>query len=85
MSAEKAARPALPTGLAPRGLSRVQAAAYVGISPGLFDQLVAEGRFPKPLQFHSRLVWDRVALDGAFETQINGGQDSANYWDRVLK
>ena len=29
----------LPQSLAPRGLSREQAAAYVGISPSLFDML----------------------------------------------
>src|SRR5690242_17745827 len=37
----------LPASLPPRGLSRVQAAAYVGVSPVLFDELVKDGRMPK--------------------------------------
>jgi predicted DNA-binding transcriptional regulator AlpA len=38
----------LPQSLSPRGLSREQAAAYVGISPSLFDALVKDGRMPAP-------------------------------------
>jgi predicted DNA-binding transcriptional regulator AlpA len=56
----------LPTSLPPRGLSRVQAAAYVGISPTLFDEMVADGRMPKPVRINARTVWDRVKLDEAF-------------------
>jgi len=32
--------PLIAIGLAPRGLSRIEAAAYVGVGPTLFDQLV---------------------------------------------
>jgi hypothetical protein len=32
---------ALPVSLPPRGLSRAQAAEYVGVSPSTFDKLVA--------------------------------------------
>jgi predicted DNA-binding transcriptional regulator AlpA len=56
----------LPLTLAPRGLSRVQAAAYVGISPSIFDELVKDGRMPKPIRINSRVVWDRLQLDEAF-------------------
>ena len=44
------------TSLAPRGLSRVQAAAYVGVSATLFDAMVSDGSMPgpKPLLFRSR-------------------------------
>ena len=34
----------LPTSLPPRGLSRVQSAAYIGVSPTLFDEMVKDGR-----------------------------------------
>ncbi len=34
---------ALPPNLPPRGLCRVGAAQYVGISPGKFDELVTDG------------------------------------------
>jgi predicted DNA-binding transcriptional regulator AlpA len=44
----------LSTSLPPRGLSRVQAAAYVGISPTLFDEMVADGRMPKPVRINAR-------------------------------
>lgn len=57
----------LPPSLAPRGLSREQAAAYVGISASLFDMLVRDGRMPGPKRINSRVVWDRSKLDIAFE------------------
>lgn len=60
-------RSILPPSLAPRGLSRVEAAAYIGVSPSLFDDLVADGRMPKPKLLNARHVWDRVRLDAAFE------------------
>ncbi|MFG1462074.1 hypothetical protein V5F77_04165 [Xanthobacter sp. DSM 24535] len=60
-------RHVLPPSLAPRGLSRVEAAAYIGISPTLFDELVQDGRMPKPKLVNTRNVWDRVRLDAAFE------------------
>jgi hypothetical protein len=34
----------LPPSLAPRGLSRSEAAAYIGVSPNLFDAMVKDGR-----------------------------------------
>jgi predicted DNA-binding transcriptional regulator AlpA len=57
----------LPQSLPPRGLSREQAAAYIGISPSLFDMLIQDGRMPRPTRINSRVVWDRQKLDTAFE------------------
>jgi len=51
----------------PRGLSRVDAAIYIGISPATFDQLVKDGRMPPPKRINSRTVWDVRRLDEAFE------------------
>jgi predicted DNA-binding transcriptional regulator AlpA len=51
----------------PRGMSRIEAAAYIGVSPSLFDQMVEDGRMPGPKQINTRNVWDRFALDAAFE------------------
>jgi predicted DNA-binding transcriptional regulator AlpA len=51
----------------PRGLSRVEAARYVGVSPGTFDRLVEEALMPKPKRIRARLVFDRLELDAAFE------------------
>lgn len=39
---------ALPTGLAPRGLHREAAAAYVGLSPSGFDQARLRKDYPNP-------------------------------------
>lgn len=50
----------------PRGLSREEAARYIGVGSTLFDEMVADGRMPKPKRINSRTVWDRVALDIAF-------------------
>lgn len=67
MSVERKPRSVLPPSLAPRGLSRDQAAAYVGVSSGTFNAMVDDGRMPSAKVINSRLVWDRHALDLAFE------------------
>ena len=65
--------------LEPRGLSRVGAANYLGVSPSLFDKMVKDGRMPQPKSVNSRTIWDRRQLDEAFEAlpQI----DDPNPWD----
>ena len=97
----------------PRGMSRVQAASYVGVSPSLFDAMVQDRRtvdfvvvpdrsqlseivrrardgrlrtnignvstLPGPKLINSRTVWDRFALDLAFEALPD--RDSRNPWD----
>jgi predicted DNA-binding transcriptional regulator AlpA len=72
-------RDILPGSLPPRGLSRVEAAAYVGVSPSLFDALISDGRMPGPKRINSRVVWDRLKLDVAFEaldsTDADGTDD----------
>jgi predicted DNA-binding transcriptional regulator AlpA len=65
----------LPSSLPPRGLSRVQAAAYIGVSPSLFDEMVIDGRMPKPTRINSRTVWDRVKLDEAFAALPDGSSE----------
>lgn len=57
----------LPISLPPRGLSRTIAAAYIGVSPTLFDQMVFDGRMPKPKQINSRRIWDRHEIDRYFD------------------
>ena len=73
----------LPSSLAPRGLSRVQAAAYVGVSPSLFDVMVKDARMPKPMRINARTVWDRVKLDEAFATLSDSDRDGDDPWDKV--
>lgn len=56
-----------PHTLLPRGLSRTEAAEYIGVSVWLLDQMVNDGRMPKPKEINSRRIWDRHALDMAFD------------------
>jgi predicted DNA-binding transcriptional regulator AlpA len=73
----------LPHSLAPRGLSHEQAAAYVGISPSLFDMLIKDGRMPGPKRINSRVVWDRLKLDAAFDALPDNDNSVVNPWDKI--
>lgn len=66
----------LPLSLPPRGLSRTEAAAYIGVSPTLFDEMVRDGRMPRPKQVNARTVWDRRRVDLAFDAldEQDGGE-----------
>lgn len=48
------------------GLSRAEAAEYIGVGITLFDQMVTDGRMPKPKLINSRKVWHRDQLHAAF-------------------
>ena len=72
----------LPASLAPRGLSRVQAAAYIGVSPSLFDEMVHDERMPKPIRINSRVLWDRMQLDEAFAC-LSDTKDGNDPWGKV--
>ncbi len=74
---------ALPANLPPRGLNRAAAAQYVGISATKFDELVATERMPKPLLVDGRRIWDRRALDRAFEALGGETASEKNEWDDV--
>jgi len=65
--------------LEPRGLSRLAAAFYVGVSPSLFDKMVSDGRMSKPIRINSRKVWDRRKLDEAFDALPD--DNDRNPWD----
>jgi len=51
-----------------RGLSRDEAAMYIGISASKFDELVRDGRMPGPKRIDGRKLWDVRALDLAFDS-----------------
>jgi predicted DNA-binding transcriptional regulator AlpA len=65
-----------------RGLSRDEAAMYIGISAGKFDELVADGRMPGPIKIDSRKIWDIRSLDLAFEA-LPRENPMPNSWDGV--
>ena len=70
----------LPLSLAPRGLSRVQAAEYIGVGVTKFDEMVSDGRMPKPKRIDGRIVWDRIKLDEAFAA-LDDEVWPKNEWD----
>ena len=67
----------------PRGLGRIDAAAYIGISPSKLDQLIEDGRMPRPRRIDGRVLWDRFELDDAWERLPIDGSD--NPLDNFLK
>lgn len=74
----------LPVSLPPRGLCRVLASQYVGVSLSKFDQLVDDGRMPFAKRIDGRKVWDRAAIDRAFANLPSDGPDPLdNPWDEV--
>ena len=75
-------RPAdiLPISLPPRGLKREQAALYVGpVGTTKFDEMVKDGRMPKPKRIDGLTSWDRLELDAAYAALPT--DEDANPWD----
>jgi predicted DNA-binding transcriptional regulator AlpA len=69
-----------PLSYPPRGLSREEAARYVGVGTSLFDEMVADRRMPKPKKINNRRVWDRAVLDMAFTNLPD--QNAENFFDQ---
>ena len=74
---------ALPPTLAPRLISRDAAAAYVNVSPTKFDEMVRDGRMPRPKRLGGRRkAWDVRALDDAVDDLEDCDNDN-DTWDNV--
>lgn len=58
----------------PRGLRRPAAADYVGVGVTKFDDWVARGLMPAPKRQDGVVVWDRLALDAAFDDLPSEGE-----------
>jgi excisionase family DNA binding protein len=74
----------LPPSLPPRGLSREQAAEYIGVGVSKFDEMVKDGRMPRPKRIDGRIVWDLRKLDTAFDALDDESAAPApkeNPWD----
>jgi predicted DNA-binding transcriptional regulator AlpA len=65
-----------------RGLSRAEAAYYIGVGTSKFDEMVKDARMPAPKRIDGRVVWDRRQIDEAFEL-LPDGNEAGNPWDRV--
>ena len=50
-----------------RGLDRDEAAIYVGVTLATFDQMVNDGRLPKPVDLNGEEVFDLALLDRAMD------------------
>ena len=70
-------------GLQPRGLARAQAAAYIGVGATKFDEMVEDGRMPKPKRIDGRTVWDRHRLDMAFSALPDADGRADDVWGRA--
>lgn len=76
---------ALPPTLPPRLISREAAAAYVCVSPGKFDEMVGDGRMPKPRCIDRRRAWDVRALDAAVDRLPEDGAELVDdTWADIL-
>ena len=64
-----------------RGLSRGEAAEYVGIGASKFDKMVSDGRMPPPKRIDGRRVWDRRQVDRAFDLLEGGIAVEENPWE----
>ena len=61
-----------------RGLSAVEAAVYLSVSPSFFRRLVDEGVMPRPRIAGGRRIWDVEELDLAFKAlPREGGEENA--------
>jgi predicted DNA-binding transcriptional regulator AlpA len=78
------------TSFPPRGLRVDQAAMYLGMGRSKFLDLVSEGRLPKPKIIDSMAIWDRLALDSAFDdfperSDSDNVAGHRNSFDEVLR
>ncbi|MDI3564943.1 hypothetical protein [Bradyrhizobium sp. Arg816] len=47
-------------------MSRDEAARYVGVGTTKFDEMVGDGRMPRPKKIDGRVIWDRLRVEAAF-------------------
>ena len=83
MSLEAAKKTVLRSEVMPRGVSRVQAANYVGVSPVTFDRMVKDKFMPKPIRIYARTVWDLRAVDAAFDALDSASVEADDGWNKM--
>lgn len=65
----------------PRLLRREEAARYAGVGATKFDEMVRDGRMPRPFKIDGLTRWDIRKVDAALDNLVDAGAD--NPWDRV--
>lgn len=68
----------------PRAMRADRAAAYLSMSRSKFLQLVDQGKLPKPTYIDGMALWDRLALELAFEG-LAAADAEPNSFDTILK
>jgi excisionase family DNA binding protein len=63
-------------------MSRDEAARYIGVGVTKFDEMVADGRMPKPKRVDGRVIWDRLRVEAAFTDLPD--EKKVNHFDRLL-
>jgi hypothetical protein len=71
-----------PLSYPPRGMSRDEAARYIGVGNTKFDEMVADRRMPRPKRVDGRVIWDRFKLEAAFTDLPE--EKRINPLDRIL-
>jgi len=67
-----------------RGLSRLEAAAYIGISPSKFDELRKANRIAPPKVLDGRLIFTTERLDEFLDALPDENQTDNNEWTASL-
>ena len=67
-----------------RGLSRIEGAAYLGISPSKFDEMRKDGRIGPAKLIDGRKVFDIQMLDEAFDALPDEINHAAEDWQTAL-
>jgi hypothetical protein len=67
-----------------RGLSRVEAAAYIGVSPSKFDELRKANRIAPPKVLDGRLIFTTERLDEFLDALPDENQTDSNEWTASL-
>lgn len=72
-------------GFPPLLLSREQAATYLGIGTTKFDEMVADGRMPRPRKIDARRVWHRIEIEAHAADLPVDGPPTINRIDEALQ
>jgi hypothetical protein len=67
-----------------RGLSRTEAAIYLGISPSKFDELRKDGRVGPPKVLDGRLIFTVERLDEFLDALPDENHEAAEDWTAAV-
>jgi hypothetical protein len=68
----------LPLGMAPRGLSRMQAAEYVGVSATKFDEWANDRKIT--FRIGKRVLYDRYRIDTELDNMMDTEVENTDRW-----